>query len=183
MVKVSILKMQKYLFHNYNQNYNRYFQQEKRKIKAALSLNPPLSIEHIGSTSVKKLGGKGIIDIALGIPKEKIKSIRTQLEKAGYEFRDIASTPTRLFFRQDYTYRNRVRRVHIHVVQFEQKEWIEMIAFRNYLQKNKETVKKYTQIKKEAVQYAQGDGQKYRRYKEKFIQNVLKKITKLHPQK
>ena len=53
-----------------------------------------------------------------------------------------------------------------------------MIGFRNYLLKSPETVKYYIKIKKEAVKKALGDGEKYRKHKESFIQNILKKALK-----
>ena len=46
----------------------------------------------------------------------------------------------------------------------------------DYLKNNPKTVKEYVKIKKEGVKYAQGDGVKYRKYKQKFIENILKTI-------
>ncbi|MCX6766737.1 MAG: GrpB family protein [Candidatus Moranbacteria bacterium] len=55
----------------------------KRKI-LCLSANK-LEIEHIGSTAVKSLGGKGIIDISIGIKKWKdADEIIKILKKIGF---------------------------------------------------------------------------------------------------
>ena len=47
-----------------------------------------------------------------------------------------------------------------------------MIAIRDYLRKNPETAKEYEKLKKKAVIYAKGNGEKYRKYKNNFLQNI-----------
>ena len=168
--------MQKYVFRKYNPEYRAFFTSEKKKI--AKALGSMAKIEHVGSTSVPGLGGKGIIDIAVGVPKSKLVETKKKLEKAGYEFREKASYPERLFFRIDYPCKNRKRRIHIHLTKFNGQDWKEMIGFRDYLLKHPEAVEQYVKIKKEGVKKALGDGEKYRKHKEKFIQNILKKVLK-----
>ena len=168
--------MQKYVFRKYNTEYLKFFKEEKKKL--AKTLGPSAKIEQVGSTAIPHLGGKGILDIVVGVSKSKIMKAKKRLEKAGYEFREKASTPERLFFRRDYPYKNRKRRIHIHLTKFNSKDWKEMVGFRDYLLKHPEVVKEYSKIKKEAVKKALGDGEKYRKYKESFIQNVLKKALK-----
>ncbi len=168
--------MQKYVFRKYNQEYIFFFTSEKKKIMKAI--DSVVKIEHIGSTSIPNLGGKGIIDIAVGVLKSKFTEAKKKLEEAGYEFREKASCQERLFFRIDYSYGNAVRRVHVHLVKFNSQDWKEMIGFRDYLLRHPEDVERYAKIKKEAVKKAFGDGKKYRRYKEKFIQNILKNVLR-----
>jgi len=98
------------------------------------------------------------------------------LETAGYEFREQASVPERLFFRCDYQYNDEMRRVHIHVTEFGRIDWKELVDFRDYLREHRDVVRQYEKLKKEAVMIADGDGEKYRKHKEDFILNVLKKV-------
>ncbi len=93
-----------------------------------------MSIEHVGSTAVPGLGGKGIIDIAIGVEKECMEDIKNKLQELGYEFRPSFSTPDRFYFiiylpdpEEDR------RRYHIHLTYLESKEWKELIGFRDYL--------------------------------------------------
>ncbi len=58
----------KYVFKPYNQKFSELFEKEKERIISCLKKR--LSIEHVGSTAVPDLGGKGIIDIAIGVNKE-----------------------------------------------------------------------------------------------------------------
>ena len=165
--------MQKYVFKKYSPEYQIFFATEKKKI--AKTLGSAAKIEHIGSTAVHNLGGKGILDIVVGVSKSKIAEAKTKLCKTGYEFREKASYPERLFFRIDYPYKNRKRRVHIHLTKFNDQSWKEMIGFRDYLLKHPDVVEQYVEIKKEGVKKAFGDGEKYRKHKEKFIENILSK--------
>ncbi|NQU78093.1 GrpB family protein [Candidatus Falkowbacteria bacterium] len=168
--------MQKYIFRKHNPEYRVFFTSEKKKIAKALGLSA--KIEHIGSTAIPNLGGKGILDIVVGVLESKIPEAKKKLEKANYEFRDKASCPKKLFFRIDYSYKNRKRRVHIHLTKFNGQDWKEMIGFRDYLLKHPDTIEQYIKIKKEGVKKALGDGEKYRKYKEKFIENILRKALK-----
>ena len=165
--------MPKYVFRRYKPEYRDFFVLEKNKITKALGSR--VKIEHIGSTAVAGLGGKGILDIMIGVVRLKMETAKKRLEKAGYEFREKASYPERLFFRIDYFYKNKKRRVHLHLVKFNSQEWKKIIGFRDYLLGHPEAVQQYIQVKKEAVKKALGDGKKYRKYKEKFIKNILKK--------
>lgn len=165
--------MEKYQFRKYNYQYRMFFLKEKRILMKWL--NGKCSVEHVGSTSIPGLGGKGIVDVLVGVKSKNLHSFITPLEATGYEFREKASTPNRLFFRRDYEVAEETRRVHIHLTEFNGKDWNEMIAFRDYLLKHPEEVKKYAKIKKEAVKRAQGEGEIYREFKCSFMEEITKK--------
>ncbi|MFA6271600.1 MAG: GrpB family protein [Patescibacteria group bacterium] len=165
------MEIKKYVFKKYNQSYKEYFQYEKNKIRKALGNQA--QIEHVGSTAVNGLGGKGIVDIVVGVKKNHMDKTKSKLENAGYEYRAVASVPGRIFFRKDYVRKNKIRRVHIHLVNIEAQEWQQIIVFRNYLINNPEAVKEYAALKKQAVKTANGDGKLYRKLKNKFIKKVI----------
>jgi GrpB-like predicted nucleotidyltransferase (UPF0157 family) len=73
------------------------------------------SVEHVGSTAVKGLGGNGIIDIVIAVPKTNIVSVKKGLERAGYIFVVDAGDHDRLFFWKDYISKGKVWRVHLHL--------------------------------------------------------------------
>ncbi len=168
--------MQKYVFRKYPPESRAFFTSEKKKIAKALSSTA--KIEHVGSTAIPGLGGKSILDIVVGVSKSELGRAKRKFEEAGYEFRKKASFPERLFFRIDYPYKNKKRRVHIHLTKLSGRDWKSMTGFRNYLLKYPETVKQYVKIKKEGVKIALGDGEKYRKHKEKFIKNILRKTSR-----
>ena len=55
--------MKKYVFKSYNKIFPEIFEKEKEKI--CDFIEETILIEHVGSTSIPNLGGKGIIDIAI----------------------------------------------------------------------------------------------------------------------
>jgi len=165
--------MEKYVFRKYDPNYKKLFDQEREKLLSFL--DEEVKIEHVGSTAVPGLGGKGILDIIVGV--SDMESVKKQLEQAGYEFRERASYPERYFFRIDYPYKNGRRRVHIHLTPLHSQDWREIINFRDYLLRHPEKVEEYAEIKKKAAQKAQGEQKKYKEYKQDFIDDILKQLN------
>ena len=165
--------MKKYVFKKYDKNFSKIFKQEKEKLLKLFPKN--ISIEHIGSTSVPNLGGKGVVDIMVG--KNKLSNtIKNKLIKDRYNFKECSGAKDRLFFEKDFMLNKKIQRIHIQLTNKNSKIWEEIIQFRNILRENKKISKDYIKIKKEAVKYAKGEGKKYREYKHKFIRNVLESI-------
>jgi GrpB-like predicted nucleotidyltransferase (UPF0157 family) len=162
----------KYVFRKYKPVYKKYFTKEKLNLKKALGTK--VVIAHIGSTAVPGLGGKGIVDIAVGIVWAKHLAVKKELSQSGYEYRATGSVPNRDFFRKDYIYAGRVRRVHLHVMQYLGKDWQRVIGFRDFLRTHPKAVKEYEKLKKQAVIKAKGVGEVYRRFKQSFIETNSK---------
>lgn len=165
--------MKKYVFREYDPQYPTFFSLEAKKLEEILGME--VRVEHVGSTAVPGLGGKGIIDVVIGVPKEKMWDTKKILEKH-YVFREQWSTPERLYFIQDYPYQGSTRRVHIHLTEEEGEIWRELVGFRDYLLAHPAALKKYVMIKKEAVKVALGEGEKYRKHKDAFIKDILDKL-------
>ena len=162
--------MKKYIFKKYDEKYPRLFQKEKAKLKKVLPKN--VKIEHIGSTAIKGLGGKGIIDIAISINKKGLGKAKDILENNSYEFRPKGGNKNRLFFKKIYKYAEKEKIVHLHLIPHNSKDWKKDIAFRDHLRKDKKLLKKYEEIKKKAVKHAKEEGKKYRGYKNKFFKKI-----------
>ena len=88
--------MKKYVFRPYSEIFPELFQKEKDRI--TVQLKPLCIIEHIGSTAIVGLGGKGIIDIGIATNKEDMEIVSRHLQKLGYEFRPTYSTSERFYF-------------------------------------------------------------------------------------
>jgi len=161
----------KYVYKPYSKVFPDLFQHEKERISA--SLTNALAIEHIGSTAIPNLGGKGIIDIAIAVAKEEMEHACITIQKLGYEFRPTFSTPDRFYF---ITYlkdpEEGSRRYHIHLTYPSSNEWKELIGFRDYLKAHPEAVEEYANIKKHAADTANQDGEQYRKMKEPMFQKI-----------
>ncbi len=106
--------MKKYVFKPYSKIFPELFEKEKERILAYIK--GLLIIEHVGSTAIANLGGKGIIDIAIAVNKKDIDFLSKQLQDLGYEYRPTFSTQDRLYF---IIYQSdseeEARRYHIHL--------------------------------------------------------------------
>jgi GrpB-like predicted nucleotidyltransferase (UPF0157 family)/adenylate kinase family enzyme len=160
----------KYVFKPYSKTFPTLFQKEKQRLNV---LNK-FTIEHVGSTAVPGLGGKGIIDIGIGASRNKFEEIKSDLLNLGYSFRPDFSTEDRLYFAAFLPDQEiETRRYHIHVMDKGNSEWSRMLYFRDYLRAHPEALQEYTSIKKSAAQEANEEGEVYRKLKEPFIQKIL----------
>lgn len=162
------------MFKSYNPIFPELFEKEKQRIISHIKKGP--HIEHVGSTAVPNLGGKGIIDIAIAVDKKAFQALSSELQELGYVFNPKGSTPDRLFFYADLPdLEEGTRRYHIHLTPPESKDWEELIAFRNYLRNHPLEAEKYTALKKQATTDSNEDGETYRKLKAPFFERVLKK--------
>jgi len=157
--------MKKYVFRKYKNSYSQLFEKEKKRLLRILG---NVKIEHIGSTSVPNLGGKGIVDILVGVNKNEIDKFYNKLTSSKYISMPNASDKSRFSFKKDYGLFFR-RRVHIHLTWTNSKTWKETLNFKKNLIKSKNLKEKYSNLKKEAVKIANGDGEIYRKLKKDFI--------------
>jgi GrpB-like predicted nucleotidyltransferase (UPF0157 family) len=168
--------MKKYVFKPYDKTYPQLFKKEKAKILKAVKHN--CVIEHIGSTAVAGLGGKGIIDIAIAVDKSEMEAVSEQLQKLGYELRLMWSTPDRLFLRADLEdEKEEKRRYHIHLTYQASSDWKGFIGFRDYLKQHPQEALEYAKLKKKAADEVNEEGAKYRKLKEPLIDSILAKIA------
>lgn len=168
--------MKKYVFKPYSKIFPELFRKEKERI--APFVTKALAIEHVGSTAVPGLGGKGIIDIAIAVPREEMDLATKQLQSLGYEFRQAHSTPDRAYF---IIYlpdpEEETRRYHIHLTYPENKEWEEFIGFRDFLRTHPAEVQEYAELKRKAALEANHEGEKYRKIKEPMFKKARHKKT------
>lgn len=164
-------RMQKYVYKPYSAIFPDLFQKERERI--ASTLQGTFAIEHVGSTAIPGLGGKGIIDIAIAVPKEEMERASKMLQQMGYEYRPTFSTSDRFYL---IAYlpdpEEGRRRYHIHLTYPASSDWKGLIGFRDYLRAHPEAVEEYASMKKQAAAEANQDGAQYRKMKEPFFQKI-----------
>jgi|GEM_PF-50683 len=169
------MKPRKYVYKEYREEFVQLFEAEKRRLLHVVG-DACEAIEHVGSTAVKELGGKGIIDIALAVPEEQLLCFRKKLESLGYIFRESGSVPERLFFRVDLPDAlEGIRRYHLHLSFLSSIEWRTLISFRDYLRTHPEAAKEYAELKRKSADEVNEDGPLYRKQKAPFLQKVVRK--------
>ena len=169
--------LKKYSFNKYSNKYGQLFNEEKTKLK---NIFPRVKIEHVGSTSIPGLGGKGIIDIAIKTPRNKLNQFLKKLEGLGYKYnKEHPRNDESVFLQKRIRYDGKERRIHIHLT-LDDKFWNSFIVVRDYLRNHDKECDNYTRIKKEAIKHAKGEGKKYRKYKNPFLEKILKLALKEH---
>ena len=170
----TVINKKKYVFLPYSEKYPLMFLKEKSKIEQAIGKN--IRIEHVGSTSIPGLGGKGIIDIAIKTPKKEFSQFIKKLGKIGYKYNPThPGDNRRLFLEKIISSSGKEKRTHVHLC-LSPKYFNSFILFREHLRNNEKERDKYAKIKKEAVKYAKGEGKEYRKYKDGFLEKAMEKL-------
>lgn len=128
-----------------------------------------LDIEHVGSTAVPGLIAKPILDIAIAIPKHAlVPKCATLLAHLGYQYAYWADLDN------DYTFEKGVQRTHhVHLVEFDSRQWGDYLRFRNALRTNEKLARDYERTKMALGQKFCRDRAAYTRAKADFIRHVL----------
>ncbi|MFL0269363.1 GrpB family protein [Candidatus Clostridium radicumherbarum] len=147
----------------------------KQEEKLLLSLigEYVIDIQHVGSTSIKGLDSKPIIDIAVGIKSlNDTENFRNLLENAGYQYRGRAGVEGRIMFAKGS---EDLRTHYLHIEVYGGDLWENHIYFRDYLQLNKKSFEEYSRLKKELAEKFKEDRNSYTSSKNNFINSTLKK--------
>ena len=150
------------------------FRQIEQELKEALG-DLALRIEHVGSTSVKGLSAKPIIDIDIVIPDySRFDAVVGALEKIGYIHEGDLGIPGREAFK--YSGKEHLRRHHLYVCTETSEELKRHLAFRDYLRSHPEAVREYSRVKEEGAVLYPEDIDKYIEYKSPFIEKIYREL-------
>lgn len=132
-----------------------------------------LTIEHVGSTSVKGMSAKPIIDIDIVIKSyEVFEAVKIKLESIGYQHEGNLGIKDREAFRYDG--REHLQEHHLYVCPESSEELRRHLTFREYLRENPEAVMEYSTVKEEGAKLFPDDIVKYMQYKSSLIEKLYK---------
>lgn len=158
------------------EKYTDKWQNEFNKVKNELLKHTQLEecrIEHIGSTSIQGMSAKPILDIVAGV--DNLKTVDEELfnsfRKAGF-LRLRVEKPNEIILAKftDETYQ--VKTHFIHLVEYQQEIWNNLIFFRDYLNSNEEARKEYLDIKMSYLKNNFSGIKEYTDFKEDFVKKV-----------
>lgn len=132
-------------------------------------------IEHVGSTSVKRLSAKPIIDIDVVIKDNTdLETVISSLAKAGYVYEgDLGITGREAFA---YQGEKELPEHHLYVCPEDSQELRRHIAFRDYLRSHPEAVQEYSRIKEDGARLYGDDIGKYTEHKTSFIKDIYSEL-------
>ncbi len=150
---------------DYNPNWNTIFLKEKSLLESVLPHTA--QIEHIGSTSIKDLCAKPIIDILCGLDNFLLADeLVHKIVALNYEYVEQynALIPKRRYFKKTG--------FHIHMVQKGGVFWERHLLFRDFLRKNERIKDEYASLKRQLAQKDWIDGNEYAGAKTGFIKAI-----------
>ncbi len=169
--------MDKYNFREYDSIFVELFEGQKKWLMEVLG--GEVEIEHVGSTAVPGLGGKGFIDILVAGEKDDLRVISERLTQIGYEYKPEVGTAERWYHSMDIPDElERARPYHIHLTFKGSRDYKELIAFREYLRSHPQELKRYAEIKKQAATVANQEREIYVRTKEPVILEMIERAIK-----
>lgn len=135
-------------------------------------------VQHIGSTAIKTIKAKPIIDIAVAVDHfNEFELLIPDLERNGFSYRGwfIAERITVLNVYDEIKTGETTTTHHIHVVKVGSKEWNDHIRFRDYLNTHPSAAKTYEEIKTKLASKRpyDEDRKKYNEGKNEFIKQTL----------
>lgn len=158
----------------YTPTWEEQYKQEARKILMTIGDSNVVRVNHIGSTAVKGLAAKPIIDILVEIePDIDLEQLISRMEHTGYLVSRQQNIPApNLVFYKGYTdqgYQGQAYHVYVRYPG----DWDELY-FRDYLQEKPSIAQRYAALKKKLADTFRNNRDEYTEAKTAFIQGVNK---------
>jgi GrpB-like predicted nucleotidyltransferase (UPF0157 family) len=151
-------------------NWAKMYEKEAKLIKVIFK-EELLEIHHIGSTSVKGLKAKPIIDIMPLVKDIKtVDKFNDEMIKIGYEPMGEYGIPKRRYFRKGKDGRTH----HVHVFEKDSTQAKRHLAFRDYLREHDKIAKEYGELKEKLAEKYPNDIESYMDGKNDFIKKYEK---------
>ncbi|HZD68196.1 MAG TPA: GrpB family protein [Actinomycetes bacterium] len=139
---------------------------------------PDLRAEHVGSSAVPGLAGKGTIDLLLPTPPERIPAVTEALVDLGFQRQAIpqAFPPTRPMLQGVLRHGDRPYRIHLHIVPASSREVRELRGFRDALRADTRLRRDYEKLKHDIVARGLTDSVQFTEAKQTFIVAALRRL-------
>lgn len=155
----------------WSKNWDKEFLLEKEKIQKKIS-KYILDVHHIGSTAIKYLSAKPIIDIAVEVKEfSDGECCASLLDSLGYSYKGTNILPERHYFSK-----GEPRTHQIHMYQSGNRYLIEQLKFRDYLRSNDDIRVEYELLKLNLSKINNNDKHKYANEKTDFIKSILEQF-------
>ena len=157
----------------YYQKFAKAFEKKRQEI---IAVAKDIEVHHIGSTAVRGLGGKGIIDIMIGVKSwQGVEELIAGLQQIG--FAHIHPKEKGKIFLSNKK-GSELGDFHIHVVIIGSAAYRNFLAFRDYLREHPKEAENYFKLKLALHKEAKGERAVYTKMKNSYIKGILKRAKK-----
>lgn len=154
------------------------YREMEARLRSELSGFSIVQISHIGSTAIKKIWAKDIVDILLEIsPEENLEAVAQTIEKMG--FVKMASSANRYSFNWGYTEAGFAEKVyHLHLRYAGDND---ELYFRDYMNEHPQEAKVYESLKLDLWKKYEHDRDGYTSAKTGFVKKYTEVAKQLYP--
>jgi GrpB-like predicted nucleotidyltransferase (UPF0157 family) len=162
----------------YSADWPRMFKEEVENLKMIFG-DLIIKYEHFGSTSVKGMKAKPVIDMICIVKNiEQVDLFNKQMDSLGYDVAGEWGIAGRRLFRKGGDNRTH----HIHFYQFDHPEINRHLIFRDYLKAHPHEIIKYSRFKEELASHYTTTSE-YSPAKKEFVREMEKKALKWFSEK
>jgi GrpB-like predicted nucleotidyltransferase (UPF0157 family) len=150
-----------------------------RKVAQLIAGRRPGAVaEHVGSSAVPGLAGKGTVDLLLPTPAEDIPAVTDDLLALGFQRQAVATAfpPTRPMLQGVIRHEGSSFRVHVHVVPAASPEVAALRGFRDALLADPALRREYEQLKRAIVGAGTVDSVAFSKAKHAWIVAALERL-------
>jgi GrpB-like predicted nucleotidyltransferase (UPF0157 family) len=147
-------------------------------IELIAARRPGAVAEHVGSSAVPGLAGKGTIDLLLPTPPDQIPAVTRDLLALGFQPQAISTAfpPTRPMLQGVIRHDATSFRVHVHVVPESSPEVAAIRGFRDALLADPVLREEYAALKRAIVAAGTVDSVAFTRAKHDYITRILERL-------
>ena len=161
---------------DYDPRWPQLFEQEANHLRALLTDDLILRVEHVGSTAIPDMAAKPVIDMLVEIPSfdQAQQMAIPKLQAQGYEYIWRSDRPPghMMFIKKSSS--NGDRTHHLHMAPAGHKLW-ERLYFRDYLRAQPEEAHHYQQLKRNLANRFPTDREAYTHGKSEYVQRITAK--------
>ena len=171
------------LVEKYNQEWPKWFEEIKAFLGEKIA-KACIRIEHVGSTEIRGMIAKPIIDIVIVIEPERFDEVKRLLEERGYfDEGDLGIKDREAFKFHDDALKKSLPEHHLYVCPKHSQALKEQTAFRDYLIKNKADRERLGALKWSLAEKYNNDRQLYIDSKDAMVKEITKKALKTFKRK
>jgi GrpB-like predicted nucleotidyltransferase (UPF0157 family) len=155
------------------------FDEEAKRLRAALDPSLIVGLEHFGSTSIPGLSAKPIIDILVAVRAltDAQENFVETLRYLDYVYWADNPKKDRMFFVKGMPPFGSKRSHHVHVTEPQGEMW-QRLAFRDYLRAHPEEARTYEQLKRRLAAEHRTDREAYTDAKSAYVEAVMRKAVR-----